>query len=80
MTKSEIRGEALKLPAEERLELAQDLWDSLAEPSDAPPLHEWQRSILDERLAAAEANPDGWLSWDEVKAKVLSSLAHQPKA
>jgi putative addiction module component (TIGR02574 family) len=42
--------------------------------TEALPLYEWQRKLLDQRLADAEANPDAWLTWDEVKARVFASL------
>ena len=80
MTKVQVRTEALKLPIEERLELAQSLWDSVEEDAASLPLYEWQKNLLDRRLADAERNPDSWLSWDEVKARVLSSLKNPSEA
>jgi putative addiction module component (TIGR02574 family) len=43
------------------------LWESLErEPVDLP---DWQRRVLDERLAELEANPDEGSSWEEVEAR-----------
>jgi putative addiction module component (TIGR02574 family) len=80
MTKVQVRTEALKLPVQERLELAQSLWDSVEEDVESLPLHPWQKEILDRRLADAEQNPDSWLAWDEVKARVLSALKNPSEA
>lgn len=68
MTKSEIQQQALELPADQRQELAAALWESLeAEP---PPLPEWQRRLLDERLAALDESPDEGAPWEEVEKRV----------
>jgi putative addiction module component (TIGR02574 family) len=50
----------LELPAEERLELAQALWDSVEPEEEARfvKLPEWQHEILRERLEDLEKNPD----------------------
>lgn len=74
MTKGEVTAQALKLPIEDRLELASALWDSVEANSSQLELYDWQRRVLDERLAAAERDPDAWLAWDEVKERVLVSL------
>jgi putative addiction module component (TIGR02574 family) len=71
MKSAEIR-KLLELPATERMELAQILWDSL-EPDEEIrflPVPDWQRQILDERLADLEANPGDEQSWEEVKAEL----------
>ncbi len=52
LAKSEIRKEALNLPAHERIELVVGLWDSLA-PTEVP-IPDWQRDLIRERLAALD--------------------------
>ncbi len=55
-TKAEITRTVLELPPDEQLELVDTIWENLDEA--ALPLHDWQRSILDERLKAEqEATP-----------------------
>ncbi|HEX8691050.1 MAG TPA: addiction module protein [Longimicrobium sp.] len=63
------------LSAVERIELAQDLWDSLT-PEDAGdvPLSEAQRAELGRRLEAARRNPKEGYSWAEVREHVLETL------
>lgn len=39
----------LDLPADERLALAERLWDSLARIPEAVPIPDWHREIIDER-------------------------------
>lgn len=45
-----------ELPIEERLQLVEDLWDSIAADQNAIPLTDWQRAELDRRLDAYEAD------------------------
>ncbi|HLE85423.1 MAG TPA: addiction module protein [Thermoanaerobaculia bacterium] len=68
MTRDDIQRTALGLPANERRELVEVLWESLE--SDPEPLPEWQRRLLDERLAALEASPEVGEPWDEVEKRI----------
>ena len=71
MNRSEIR-KLLELPADEKMELAQILWESV-EPEDEArflSIPDWQRQILDERLADIDRNPDDEQTWEEVKAEL----------
>ena len=62
------------LSAEERIMLAQEIWDSFEKESDAlPPLTEAQKKELDRRLANHRANKGNLKTWNEVKQKLLSS-------
>jgi putative addiction module component (TIGR02574 family) len=74
MTKVELKREILSLPVEERLELAETIWDSLEQSAEQPPLPEWQRRTLDERIASDDADPDAGSPWEEVKQRILASL------
>ena len=60
----------------ERLQLAQDLWDSVdsAAGIDVLPLTDEQRAELDDRLADLEANPNDGSPWSDVKKRVLDQL------
>jgi putative addiction module component (TIGR02574 family) len=51
MTPKAIRDEILKLPAAERLELLDELWDSLAADASTVPVPEWHKRELDRRVA-----------------------------
>jgi putative addiction module component (TIGR02574 family) len=52
---------------DERLELISHLWDSLPDSTESLPIPEWHRQELEQRLAAADADPDATIPWDEVK-------------
>jgi putative addiction module component (TIGR02574 family) len=65
--------EILKLSVAERIQLVEDIWDSIAAESDALTLTEEQRQELDRRLADQETNPGVGRSWAEVRARLLSS-------
>jgi len=71
MTKADVRR-LLDLPVEERFELAQLLWKSVEPEEEARfvQLPQWQRALLDARLADAETNPDDEQTWEEVKAEL----------
>jgi putative addiction module component (TIGR02574 family) len=49
--------------------------DAAAEPLSVP---DWQQRLLDERIAEDEADPKAGSPWEEVKQRILSSLADLP--
>jgi len=63
-----LTPEQQQLSVEEKLDLIALLWDSL--PEDHLPMPEWQLTLLEERLAEFEADPDEGQSWEEVKAEL----------
>ncbi len=65
--------ESLKvLPVSERIQLVEDLWDSLALVQADFGLSEAQQVELDRRLDALEHNRSPLSSWDEVRARIVS--------
>ena len=54
----------------EKIQLVEDLWDSLAATPDDIPLHDWQRDELAKRRANLAANPGAALAWDEIVRRV----------
>lgn len=64
MTRIELQEEALKLPADERAALMESLHLSLLE----EPLADWQKQLLDERIAEDDRDPEGTLPGDELLA------------
>ena len=60
------------LPLSERIELVEDIWDSIAEETEVSvPLSAAQRAELHRRLAAHQADPDSSLSWEQVRASLF---------
>lgn len=66
-------SEILKLSVAERIQLVEDIWDSIAAESDAFDISPEQRDELDRRLADQEATPGAGRPWSEVKARLLGS-------
>jgi putative addiction module component (TIGR02574 family) len=60
-------SDLLKLSTEERIRLAQDLWDSIPATA-APPLSEAERGELERRLAAHEQDPSSSVPHDALRA------------
>jgi putative addiction module component (TIGR02574 family) len=57
-------------PAEDRLRLIEEVWDSLADAPEAARLTEAQEQDLQRRLDAYRDTPKAGSSWEEVKARL----------
>ncbi len=62
--------ELLKLSVSERIQLAEDLWDSIAAEPDALPITDAQRAEIERRLAEHDRNPESAIPWEEVRARL----------
>jgi len=51
MTPKALRDEILRLPPDERLQLVEDIWDSLAADAGQIPVPDWHKRELDRRAA-----------------------------
>jgi putative addiction module component (TIGR02574 family) len=69
MAKVQIE-ELLKLSVAERIQLVEDLWDSIAADPENVPLSEPQLEELRRRLAEHRANPDSAVPWEEVRRRL----------
>lgn len=58
-----------RLSVEDRLSLAQQLWDSVAADLERQPLNAAQRAELERRVAAADANPGEGTPWEVIRAE-----------
>ena len=65
-------SEILRLPVSERIDVVQQIWDSVAADADAVPLTPEQREELDRRLKDHEENPDDVVEWSEVEKRIRS--------
>ena len=61
-----------RLSVEERLSLAQEIWESVARDLEREPLPEAHRQELERRLADSIARPDTVTPWEVVKARALA--------
>lgn len=58
------------LSRDERILLAEQLWDSVADLADALPVTDAQKNVLNERLARYQASPNEGFTWDEIKKEM----------
>ena len=67
--------ELLKLTPAERIQLAEDLWDSVAaHPESLPPISDEQRTEMERRLADHRRDPSSAVSLEQVRARLWSRL------
>lgn len=71
MTPKKLLDEILKLPPPERLELVEEVWDSLAASPETVPVPEWHKAELDRILDHPSSEPP--MTWEEVQAKLRRS-------
>lgn len=64
-----------QLGVAEKLQLVEDLWDSIAEGQEPLPLLDWQKEELRRRKEWHLKNPDAGSSWKEVKQRIRDSNA-----
>ena len=68
MNKSLLK-ELLELPAAERLEIAEELWDSIP-PQDLPSLTEEQKGEIERRYEALVRDPSRGSTWEAARARL----------
>ncbi|MCP5417572.1 MAG: addiction module protein [Chromatiaceae bacterium] len=60
-----------EMPIEQRIQLVEDIWDSIAELPDSVEIPKWHKQELEKRLKAYHDNPNEGSPWSEVKKSVL---------
>lgn len=68
MSRSALLSEILDLPAEERLQLAERIWDSLAASAESIPVPGWHQDELDRRLG--DPDEQATVSWEQVQTRL----------
>ena len=61
-----------ELTLSEKLQLVEDLWDSIASDPDQIPMLDWQKKELVRRRAAHLQNPDSGSAWETAKERIRS--------
>lgn len=70
-----LKVDISELIVSERIQLAEDLWDSILTTPDEVPLNDEQKQELDRRLEMHRQNPNQGLNWQSVKQRLgLSKL------
>ena len=62
--------EIKQLDITERILLVEEIWDSIAQEQEQVSLSEYEKKVLDERLASLENDQDDLMSWNELKSKI----------
>ena len=65
-----VRKEIQSLSVSDRLQLLEEIWDSLVETPEAVPVTAAQRKELARRRRAHARNPSGAKPWTEVRARL----------
>ncbi|AOS84996.1 addiction module protein [Chlorobaculum limnaeum] len=72
MSTSAISTEYLKLSVSERIQLVEDIWDSIAaEASETIELSQAQKDELHRRVAAHRTDPSTAVPWEEVRSRLF---------
>ena len=62
-----------ELSCAERLQLVEDLWDSIANESDQIPVPDWQIEEVERIRIKAEQNPASLETWDSVREWIVKN-------
>jgi len=63
--------DTLSLSIPERIQLVEDIWDTIAVEADSVELTEDEKKIIDERLEAYHQNPNLGSPWEDVFKRIV---------
>lgn len=69
--KSITASEIAEMPIQQRIQLVEDIWDSIAEMPESVEIPQWHKKELEKRLDAYHANPSEGSPWKDVKKRIL---------
>lgn len=72
MTADSVLEQALQLPPDEREALCERIWESIESPDDCD-LTVKQAEELKRRIAAAHANPEDGITWEDWKKEIFET-------
>lgn len=64
--------DTLELSIPERIQLVEDIWDTIAAQADPLELTKDEKKIIDERLEAYHSNPDLGTPWNDVYRRIIA--------
>jgi putative addiction module component (TIGR02574 family) len=62
-----------QLSCAERIQLVEDLWDSIAKEANQIPLPDWQITEVEQIRLKAEKSPESLESWDSVRDWIIKN-------
>jgi putative addiction module component (TIGR02574 family) len=71
---NELLERAKELPVPERVKLVEDIWDSIAEESEAVNLTPAQMSEIERRLEQHRLHPEDAVPWEEVRDRLRNRV------
>ncbi len=66
------KSEVMKLSVPERIQLVEDIWDTITDAPDEVPLTDEKKAELDRRLEAHQRNPDEAVPGETVLKRIRS--------
>lgn len=63
-----------RLSIEERIQVAEAIWNTVIHDVEAAPIPDWQKAELERRLADSLANPDDVRPWRDVEVDALTRI------
>lgn len=66
-------AEILELSVAEKIQIVEDIWDSIRRNPEELPLSDAEKRELDKRLADYEQNPNDGMEWETLKKNILQS-------
>jgi len=70
--KKQTATDTLNLSIPERIQLVEDIWDTIAAQADRVELTEEEKKVIDERLKAYHRNPNLGSPWEDVFKRIVS--------
>jgi len=65
--------DTLNLSVPERIQLVEDIWDTIAVKADSVELNENEKKIIDKRLDAYHRNPNLGSPWNDVYNRIVNT-------
>ena len=74
MMGSFAKKDILDLSVSERIQLVEDIWDSIAQVPEAVPLTDEEKAVIDRRLDSYHNNPNSGSPWSLVRERIKSRV------
>ncbi len=65
-------SDALTLSIPDRIQLVEDIWDTITMEIQAVALTDGEKKIIDKRLKTYHENPDAGSSWNKVYSRIVN--------
>lgn len=66
-------ADILELSVAERIQIVEEIWESIAADSSKLPLTDEMRAELDRRLEAYDKDPEAGIAWEELEKRLTTS-------